>query len=395
MRSTMWTYPWDVLDVGVDTALDELLNQVGVGGLSLATSYHAGRFLQPRSPKRKVYFPEDGTIYFHPDHSRYENLLIKPKVARLIHERGDVLRRLEQAKEKRDFTLNAWTVCLHNTRIGMEHPQVTTVNAFGDHNYYNLCPSNPDARAYITTLVADMTNRYAIDSVELESPNFMGFAHEFHHEKDGVGLTAKDDFLLSLCFCDSCLARARKAGVDAEAARRTVRHWIEEMTMRPIPVQEPDFVARGVEGFKDTPEVYEYLRWRFESVTSLTREIREAVNPRTQVYFLSLLTSQAWLFGIDFEGVARASDGVVVCAYDTKAPQVGLDIADARARVPQGKYLATGLRVFYPEVHDGEELCAKVREAAESGTEGFNFYNYGLIPPTRYDWVRQSLASLK
>ncbi|MGE5589157.1 MAG: hypothetical protein ACM3ZA_00800 [Bacillota bacterium] len=395
MRSTMWTYPWDVLDVGVDTALDELTVKAGVGGLSLATAYHAGRFLQPRSPRRSVYFPEDGTIYFHPDVNRYENLLIKPKVARLIQERGDVLRQLEHAREKRDFALNSWTVCLHNTRIGMEYPQVTTVNAFGDRNYYNLCPSNPDARAYVTTLVADLTRRYALDSVELESPNFMGFAHEFHHEKDGVGLTAKDDFLLSLCFCDSCMARARAAGVDAEAARRTVRRWLEETLNRPIPVQDPDFVARGVEGFRDTPEVYEFLRWRFEPVTSLTREIREAAHPRTQVYFLSLLTSQAWLFGIDFEGVAQASDGVVVCAYDTRAPQVGLDIADARARIPQGKYLATGLRVFYPEVHDGDELRDKVQAAAGSGTDGFNFYNYGLIPPTRHDWVRQSLASLK
>lgn len=395
MRSTMWTYPWDVLDVGVDTALDELTVKAGVGGLSLATAYHAGRFLQPRSPRRSVYFPEDGTIYFDPDVNRYENLLIKPKVARLIQERGDVLRQLEHAREKRDFTLNSWTVCLHNTRIGMEYPQVTTVNAFGDRNYYNLCPSNPDARAYVTTLVADLTRRYALDSVELESPNFMGFAHEFHHEKDGVGLTAKDDFLLSLCFCDSCMARARAAGVDAEAARRTVRRWLEETLNRPIPVQDPDFVARGVEGFSDTPEVYEFLRWRFEPVTSLTREIREAAHPRTRVYFLSLLTSQSWLFGIDFEGVAQASDGVVVCAYDTRAPQVGLDIADARARIPQGKYLATGLRVFYPEVHDGDELRDKVQAAAGSGTDGFNFYNYGLIPPTRYDWVRQSLASLK
>ena len=40
----------------------------------------------------------------------------------------------------------------------------------------------------------------------------MGFAHEYHHEKDGVGLTPEDDFLLSLCFCPACLARAAEAG---------------------------------------------------------------------------------------------------------------------------------------------------------------------------------------
>jgi hypothetical protein len=27
-----------------------------------ATSYHAGRFLQLRSPMQKAYFPEDGTV---------------------------------------------------------------------------------------------------------------------------------------------------------------------------------------------------------------------------------------------------------------------------------------------------------------------------------------------
>ena len=31
----------------------------------------------------------------------------------------------------------------------------------------------------------------------------MPYAHGYHHEKDGVGLTAEDDFLLSLCFCPS------------------------------------------------------------------------------------------------------------------------------------------------------------------------------------------------
>jgi hypothetical protein len=59
----MWTYAWDLLDLGFDTVPGELSDRAGVNGISLATSYHAGRFPEPRSPKRKVYFPEDGTIY--------------------------------------------------------------------------------------------------------------------------------------------------------------------------------------------------------------------------------------------------------------------------------------------------------------------------------------------
>jgi hypothetical protein len=91
------------------------------------------------------------------------------------------------------------------------------------------------ARAYACALVADVTGSYRPDVIELESPCFMGFAHEFHHAKDGVGLTAEDDFLLSLCFCPACLARAGRAGVDGERARATVRRWIVVTCEREFP----------------------------------------------------------------------------------------------------------------------------------------------------------------
>ena len=146
--------------------------------------------------------------------ARWEGLAIQPKVAEVILEGGDVLRELVRRRDAGGLKVCCWTVCLHNTRLGMLHPGAVTRNAFGDPNYYNLCPSNPDARAYVCALVEDLTHSYEPDLVELESPSFMGFAHGYHHDKDGVGLAAEDDFALSLCFCDSCLARAKKAGVD-------------------------------------------------------------------------------------------------------------------------------------------------------------------------------------
>ena len=217
MHRSMWTYAWDLLDLGFDTALGELRDRAGLNCISLASSYHAGRFLQPRSPRRKVYFPEDGTIYFHPTPARWEGLAIQPKVADLILEGGDVLGELVRRRDAGGLEVSCWTVCLHNTRLGLLHPGAVTRNAFGDPNYYNLCPSNPDARAYVCALVADLTHSYRPDLVELESPSFMGFAHEYHHEKDGVGLAPEDDFLLSLCFCESCRdsrgqGRSRRGG---------------------------------------------------------------------------------------------------------------------------------------------------------------------------------------
>lgn len=390
----MWTYPWDVLDIGVDATLDDLLDRAGVGGISLATAYHTGRFLEPRNPKRRVYFPEDGTLYFKVDRKRYQGLKIQPKVARLVDDEGDALAAVIDARDRRSFTVNGWTVCLHNTRLGMEHPEVCTENAYGDKSIYSLCPSNGDARAYLRAVVGDLTDNYEIDSIELESPNFMGFAHGFHHEKDGIGLTSQDDFLLSLCFCSHCVAAAEAAGVDAESARASARALLDETLQRAVPVPTPTFIDDGPERFAASADLLAYIRWRTESVTGLVRELKEAANAHSKVFFLSLETRAAWPLGIDTAEVGRACDGVILCAYDSSPKQVGTDVHAARNILPRDAHLSVGLRVFYPEIQGPEELAAKVSAAYEQAPDGFSFYNYGLIPQVRLDWVRKSLEGL-
>ena len=64
MRFAIWTYPWDILDLGIGQVIADVRDRAGLNGINLATSYHADRFFQPRSPARMTYFPEDGTIYF-------------------------------------------------------------------------------------------------------------------------------------------------------------------------------------------------------------------------------------------------------------------------------------------------------------------------------------------
>lgn len=390
MHLSMWTYPWDIQDLGFERIFADLHDVARLNTISLATSYHAGRFLQPRSPRRKAFFPEDGTIYFQPNPDRWRGLAIQPKVADVVAQGGDVLGELVRRRGQGGMKVSCWTVCLHNTRLGMLHPNAVTRNAFGDPNYYNLCPSHPDARAYVATLVEDLTKTYKPDAVELESPSFMGFAHEFHHEKDGVGLTAEDDFLLSLCFCDACLARAAKAGVDGRPARETVKQWIAEMCEREIPAPRwPDFPAGGLDAFKLYPEVYDYLMWRFEPVTSLIAEIRERADPATKVYLIDL--KDGWLGGCDIGKVAEVCDGAILCAYWTAPKDVAALIDEGRRAVGPDKYLGAGFRVFYPEMRSASDLAARCKAAIDAGADGVNFYNYGLVPEPRLGWVRNAV----
>ncbi|PBB94654.1 hypothetical protein CK215_01770 [Mesorhizobium sp. WSM3864] len=392
MQLSMWTYPWDIQDLGLETVERDIVQRAGLNMISLATSYHAGRFLQPRSPWRKAYFPEDGTIYFKPSAARWADLAIQPKVADVISEGGDVLGQLVRRREQGGPGVSCWTVCLHNTRLGMLHPEAVTRNAFGDPNYYNLCPSHPDARAYVRALVADISHGYKPDRIELESPSFMGFAHEYHHEKDGVGLTPEEDFLLSLCFCPSCVDRAAKAGVNAERARALVRQWIVETCERAVPERRfPGFPASGLEVFGPWPELHAYLVWRFEPVTSLVAELREVAHPATKVLIIDL--KEGWLGGCDLAAVGKVCDGGILCAYDMQAEDVASLVAAGRAALGPGKFLGTGYRLFYPEMAGPQLLAAKVSPARTTDVDGINFYNYGLVPAARLDWVKAALSA--
>lgn len=391
MRFAIWTYPWDVLDLGIDTVAADIRDRAGLDGIDLATSYHAGRFFQPRSPRRKSYFPEDGTIYFRPDPALWDGKAIVPKVAGLLGE-GDVLRDVVRQRDKTGLSVTCWTVLLHNTRLGMAHPGACVRNAFGDAHYYSLCPSHPDVRAYAVTLVQDLTRNYRPDVVQLESPGFMGYAHGYHHEKDGVGLLPEEDFLLSLCFCEACLDRASRAAVDAAAARRTVRRWIEDSAARAVPsARWPDFTQRGADVFRDFPEIEAFVRWRFEPVTSLVADIRATADPGTRIEVID----DGWRAGFDLAQLSKQCDGIVFCAYDRTPAAVAADVAAVRAALPPHCGLGVGMRLVYPEMTSAQDLVERTKAAIQNGATDLHYYNYGLVPAARLDWVRTAVDAVK
>lgn len=393
MHLSMWTYPWDIQDRGLEAFATELTGRAGLNTVSLATSYHAGRFLQPRSPRQKAYFPEDGTVYFRPDERLWQGRTIRPLMAKNVTDRGDMLDALVKARETTGLKVSCWTVCLHNTRLGMLHPEHVTRNAFDNANHYNLCPSSPAARDYVVTLVRDITTNGKPDMLELESPNFMGFAHDYHHEKDGVGLNAEDDFLLSLCFCDHCTARASKADVPVEGARKAVARFIAEFCERAIPEKQfPDFPEAGIDAFRKHPDLHAFLAWRSEPVTSLIGEIKAAADPATRIVLIDI--KDGWLGGVDLEAVGRLCDGAILCCYDMTPDAIGDVIRTGRARLGPDRFLGLGLRVFYPEVGEPAILAARARAAVDAGADGVNFYNYGLIPAKRLDWVREAVRAI-
>ena len=388
---SVWAYPWDLHDLGPEAAAATLAG-VGVGMISLATSYHAGRFLQPGNPKRRVYFPEDGTVYYRVDPARWVGAEIVPLQAAIVATEGDMLARLVTLRDAGGPKVSCWTVCLHNTRLGMLHPAHVVRTAHGDPHYYGLCPSSPAARAYVVTMVQEIAERYAPDRIELESPDFMGFSHGYHHEKDGLPVLPEQDFLLGVCFCNHCLTLAAAAGVDALTARSVVCNWLDAAFARELPEpQFPDFPARGIAAFAGFPPVHAYLAWRSEPVTSLLAEIRAVMPGGVQLLLIDFEGS--WWGGIDAAAVAPHVDGFLHCAYVTKVDRIAAVMMQARALLGPAKTLIAGFQLFHPNVADRADLAARVGAAAPL-VDGFNFYNLGLVPPKRLDWIRTAVAGL-
>ena len=148
MHRSMWTYPWDLLDLRFDAALGELRDRPGLNCISLATSYHAGTFSSREARSERSTFLRTAQSISTRRQRDGEGLAIQPKVAGVILEGGDVLRELVRRRDASGLRVSCRTVCLHNTRLGILHPGAVTRNGFGDPNYSSLCLSNPDARAF-------------------------------------------------------------------------------------------------------------------------------------------------------------------------------------------------------------------------------------------------------
>jgi hypothetical protein len=386
----IYAYGWDLAETGVGEALDRFL-ALGLDTVTIAGSYHAGKFLRPHG-KRKVYFPEDGTVYFKANPERYG--AIKPVPNSMLAER-DALRELTNQGR---LATNVWLVLMHNTRLGTQHPQSAIANAFGDRYIYNLCPSAPDARAYAIGLARDVTASYPVSGVSLETPGFLPYAHGFHHE---FALNRPNRWLdsqLGLCFCEHCRAGAKRAGIPVEALRQQVAGDIEAYLSSDV-----DFPADMAEAFwladtRTDGALKAFLDWRCTVVTSLVQEIRQAVRKDASVAVIPSVarpTGGAFYEGSDLAALAEAAGLIEACFYEAGAARVKADLFDVKRRL-RGKGRLRGIvRPSFPDLDTKSEFLAAMRALGEGGVSEVAFYNWGHVRNANLNWIAEGLAAME
>ncbi|MEP7239949.1 MAG: hypothetical protein ABI697_03590 [Devosia sp.] len=383
----IYTYAWDLAEAGVAAATREF-RALGLDTVTMAGSYHAGKFLRPHGKTGKVYFPEDGTVYFKADPSRYGT--IKP-VANTMLGGTDVLRELTASS---GMAINVWLVLLHNTRLGMAHPDSVVRNAFGDPYFYNLCPSAPAARAYAVGLAKDVTESYPVAGISVEAPGFAPYAHGFHHEFALMQSNAWLENQLGLCFCDHCIAAAERAGIDATRLRAQVAADIDAYLGSDI-----DYPSDMAEAFWRADiaadgDLRRYLDFRNRVVTSLVAEIRAAVRKDAAVAVIPSVarpTAGAWYEGSDLHALAETAGIIEACFYEPSAMRVKADLFDIRRRLRGAGRLRGILRPSHPDLASKGEFLAAVAALRQGGVDELAFYNWGHLRQSNLAWIGDAL----
>jgi hypothetical protein len=365
MGTAVYAYPWNFHDVDADVAR---VRALGADEISLAVSYHAGKFIHPGDPKARVYFPEDGTVYFQPSET-YGDL--KPQVSALT-QRRDVLAEL---CGRNDIGVNAWTVLNHNTRLGQLRSDLCARNAFSDVYPYSLCPSQPEVRAYDVALCSDIAEGYGVKRLLLETPGWLTYGHGFHHEFAQVPSNAWLDALLGLCFCDRCCAGAEVAGIDADGLALRIRTAVDRFLDG-----ETDAPSLEVWTAAD-PDLTAFHHFRCEVVTTLVADIRAAVRPDVAVKVISTCQrphATAYLEGHDLAALDAVSDGLELPLYQPNAGAVLVDGRYVLDRVSAGR-TSVILRPGHPDLTTEADLISALDGIRAMGISDFSFYNLGML----------------
>ena len=403
MNAALMVFASDLRDEGCATVIERARERGGFDGIELAAIYHHARDVHPHNPRRRVLFLDGGALFFRPDPGAFAGQRLQPHLAEMLDE-FDPLRQLLDVGQARGVAVRAWTIVLHNYTLGERYPDAATENAFGDRLLTDLCPANPDARAYARTALAELA-RTGVETIVAESVCYMPFDHGFHHERTPYPLSATVRYFLSLCFCRLCQAQAQRAGVAVAGLRALAATELdralsgEPSLLDGVPLERSAVAAIG------GGEMGGFLEAREAVVSSLVAEITTAVAAAGPARFVvmdsmgadeghdqtgALVADRSWQFGIDLPAIAQRCHGLSILGYSRDEARFLADLGRYRQVVPAETPLSMVLRALPPQCFGTDDLRSQLAAAARAGIDWVECFAYGLMRLEALDWFREA-----
>jgi hypothetical protein len=270
---------------------------------------------------------------------------------------------------------------MHNSAIGMAHPDSVVTNALGNKFFSELCPSNPAVAKYAVGMSKDLASR-GIDGIRAESLHFHGARHGEHHERFFIELSPITEFLFALCFCNYCKQ-------NFEARNEDVDKLISKVAKLLLLVFEDKDPWLGKQlNLSNLAEVageqiLKYLKCREEAVTNLYRQI-SAVTSGAKISFnfvdqAPLLDfnsqdaiSNSWQVGIDNSQIVPIIDRYEPLIYRRESTQVAKLAENYLKNIAPN--ITAILRPTYPDCTSANNLSQKVDSLVGLGIREIDFY---------------------
>ncbi|HEV2638692.1 MAG TPA: hypothetical protein VGX23_26325 [Actinocrinis sp.] len=380
-------YPWDVVG---DPACPDRIAALGADRVTLAAAYHTVRALTPRHPEHKVVTAAHSAVYYRPDPHRWQGSVLQPAEAawspRSFPKAAAALRTA-------GLKVYAWTVLVHNQRLGTMHPQHAVTNAYGDVYPWALCANSPEVREYCARLAGEVAEQEDIDGIELESCGWYGFDHLHAHDKTaGVALEPSTKQLMNLCFCAACVAQYADLGL--AGLRADVRRALDEVFAgrRAAAVPAPD-VAGGLAAYTDGDAqggnsgdlgwhaLIAARRMRAEAAARLRAEAVAAVRRvRPDLPVLLHASADPHAVGANPGCPPSPDSGAVLqCGVRSAAALAAVrEYADAASRFDPPQPLAATVNIVAGLGGARDDLAAWCTELRAAGADELRFYHAGL-----------------
>ncbi|MFF3708145.1 hypothetical protein [Streptomyces phaeochromogenes] len=388
MKASTFVYPWDV---NGDPDAAARIAGLGVRQATLASAYHSTRALTPRHPRHRIVTAQHASVLYPTDAARWQGRRLRPYAAG-DWAPGDAYGEAASALAGAGLDVHTWVVLAHNSRMGVEFPDTSVVNAYGDRYSWAPCIAQPDTRAYLVDLAVEAAVRPGAAGTELESLGWYGLPHLHAHDKTaGVALGDAGTYLMSLCFCPSCRDGYTRLGLDPDELAASVRRALEPVWRGEAPVEGWEDVEKllGAELATATRV------WRDSVARSLQTEAVLAVREAAPEGFQILLHADPVSYrvganaGVDPGHILSVADGVVVpCAAGPEplTPFAGQGV--------DGAVLAANFTVVSGMGGRPAALVEDVTRAAELGATEVRLYHAGLASDEDLSLVTEALARL-
>lgn len=396
VSASIYTWPSDLVDEGVENVVAAVRDQ-GIDTIALATAYHQARDVVPHAgDKPRLRYREDA-VFVPLDEERWRDARMRPEPGP-----PDEVEALVSLLGRQDRpAIEGWSVMLHQTSLGFQHPELTSLTCFGDRIKSNLCPAQPAVVSYAVALAGQVAI-YGIDVVA-EALSAQTFAHGHHHERTFAPVSAGDEALLGLCFCDACSSRASAKGADTERLASLVAARVQAAYGGASHIPADLDVLSDVIGEDLAP----LARGRAEAVTELAGAVAREVHSQGQrLSFMDLTgavlgygtgapsgppaADQSWQLSIELGAVAPLVDSLSVLGYASDVERLSADVASVVASAGQTPVRVI-LRPGHPDTSSAGHLARKVAAVREAGAAQVDFYAYGMLDRSVLDRIGPAL----